>query len=120
MKQDEEREVLEPEVLPPEPGTRTGSSGPYKRAERAFGPILAGVFLDAIDLASMGPGGFILGGLAGYWIASIYALPLNRRLLLAFLAGYYCMLPATHLVPLATLIGAYVHFRNSRPRPRRM
>lgn len=112
----QEREVLEPEVLPPEHKQRgRGNAGAdtMRRAQRAFGPILAGAFLDFIDLATMGTPGLLIGAAAGYYIATVYELPLRTRLLLAIAAGYYCMLPFTRFLPLATLMGAYVRFRKA-------
>lgn len=119
---DEPREILEPEVLPPvgRSGPAPGGAPPptWKRAQRAFGPILAGAFLDLIDLTTMGPAGFFIGAVVGYWMGSSFELPLRTKLLLALGAGYYCMMPGTRALPLATLVGAYVRFREKSP-PRR-
>jgi hypothetical protein len=84
-----------------------------KRAERAFGPIVGGAILDFMDLATFGPVGLIIGAAVGYWIMSIYRLPKWHRIIGAFLAGWYCMLPFTRFVPLATLVGAYVRYQDS-------
>jgi hypothetical protein len=118
---DQEKEVLEPEVLPPErgpygTGPRPGSR--RRRAQGAFGPILAGFLLDLVDLGTLGPSGLILGGLSGYWIASMYDLPFRQRILLALGVGFYAMIPGTNFLPLATLIGAVVRFRDGARGPR--
>jgi len=82
-----------------------------RRFFRAFGPVLAGAAIDAVDLATMGAVGFIVGAAAGYVIAAAYGLNWKWRIGIALLAGYYCMIPFTRFIPLATLVGAYVRFR---------
>ncbi len=82
-----------------------------RRFFRAFGPILAGAVIDAADLATLGAVGFIVGTAAGYVIAAAYGLNWKWRIGIALLAGYYCMIPFTRFIPLATLVGAYVRFR---------
>jgi len=107
-----EREVLEPEVLPPEDhDPRPKPPTTLERFLKSFGPILAGVFLDLVDLATMGPAGFVIGAAVGFWLASIFKLPFKQAILLAVAAGWYCMLPFTRYLPLATLVGAYIRFR---------
>jgi len=118
---DQEKEVLEPEVLPPErgpygAGPRSGNQ--RRRAQHPFGPMLAGFLLDLIDLGTLGPSGLILGGLAGYWIASMYDLPFRQRMGLALAVGFYAAIPGTNFLPLATLVGAFVRFGGSSRRPR--
>jgi hypothetical protein len=112
-----ERQVLEPEVLPPEkrafPRPKAGKS---RRAVRVVGPLLAGVMIDAIDFLTMGLPGLAIGALATLWICSAYRLPLYRRLLYAMAAGLYCALPFRRVVPVATLIGAYIQFSGRDPR----
>ena len=85
-----------------------------RRFERAFGPVMAGVILDCVDFAAMGPLAFIIGIIVGFWIFSIYRLPLQHRIIGALLAGAYCMMPFTRFLPLATLIGAWTRFRESK------
>lgn len=109
MKEDTASEPLEPEVLPPEgkePPPRTNR----KHAERAFGPIVAGLILDLADFSTLGPLGFVLGAGIGWWLAGIFELPSQHRLLIALGAGAYCMIPMTGLIPVATLIGAGIRF----------
>lgn len=116
MPEEKETEVLIPEVLPPEPGMgesrRTSSRA--RRAERAFGPIVAGAIIDAIDFVTWGFTGLVLGGIAAFWICSIYRLPWWQRVLWALAAAYYCAVPFTRFIPLGMLIGAYVQFRESK------
>lgn len=107
----EQQELLEPdEVILPE----VVGEGGIKRAERAFGPVIAGLIIDIVDLATFGPigifSGMIIGGLAAYWVCSIYGMPMKQRLLWALAAGTYCTIPFTEIFPLATLIGAYARY----------
>jgi len=107
----EEPEVMEPEVISPE---GKESEGFFGRLEGAFGPIVAGMIIDAIDIATFGPFGIfvgmIVGGTAAYWMCSIYRLPIYQRFLWALAAGLYCTVPRTEFIPIATLIGAFARF----------
>lgn len=106
-------EVHIPEVLPPEPpaGERTS-----ERAQRAFGPIIGGAIIDAVDFMTWGVPGLVLGAAAAFWVCSIFKLPWWQRVAWALAAGYYCAVPFTRFIPLATLIGAYAQFREgARP-----
>jgi hypothetical protein len=118
---DQAPEVLEPEVLPPEPDIqeeRPADNSLSGRLERAFGPILGGLLIDFIDLATLGPVGIfcgmIIGGAAAYWVCSIYRMPIRQRIIWAIAAGVYCTIPFTEALPLATLIGAYARFAPGR------
>jgi len=88
-----------------------------KRANRAFGPIFAGMIIDLVDLATFGPIGFILGlpvgGLAGFWMGRCLGLSKLASFYCAIAAGIYCTIPYTEVIPLATLVGAYARFRES-------
>jgi len=88
-----------------------------KRVNRAFGPIMAGIIIDVIDFATFGPIGFILGlpvgGLAGFWMGRCLGLSKIASFYCAIAAGIYCTIPFTELFPLATLVGAYVRFKES-------
>jgi len=88
-----------------------------RRLNRAFGPIVAGMILDLLDLATFGPLGYVLGlplgGLMGYWLGRCLGLSRKSSVLCAFAAGVYCTFPFTGVLPLATLVGAYVRFRES-------
>lgn len=88
-----------------------------RRLHRSFGPIAAGLLIDSVDLVTFGPlkrlVGFPAGALAGFWMASIFRLPMKQRLLCALAAGVYCFIPGLEFIPVATLIGAFVRFRQS-------
>jgi len=108
------RREAEGSAEPSAPAETPDPDHPARRMERAFGPVLAGVILDCVDFATMGPFAFIIGIIVGFWIFSIYRLPLQHRIIGALLAGAYCMMPFTRFLPLATLVGAWVRFRESK------
>jgi hypothetical protein len=84
---------------------------------RAFGPIVAGLIIDLVDFATFGPIGFLLGlpvgGLAGYWMGRCLGLSRRASFYCALASGVYCTIPGTEVIPLATMVGAYVRFRES-------
>lgn len=85
------------------------------RLHRALGPLAGGIVLDFVDLATFGPigllGGFVMGGLIGWWISSIYDFSLRGRSVFAVLAAAYTAIPFTEILPLATMISAWARFR---------
>lgn len=87
------------------------------RLNRAFGPVAAGMLLDLIDLATFGPIGLItglpVGAAAGWWMASALGVEKKNRRWFALAAAIYCTIPFTAVIPLATLTGAYVRFKQS-------
>ncbi len=103
----------QPPVEKSQPGVRTPL---IERLHRAFGPLVGGAMLDLVDLSSFGPfgiGGFFVGGLTGWWICSIYNIATSTRLILALLAGIYCLFPLTEFIPVATLLSAFIRFRGA-------
>lgn len=88
------------------------SSRRWARYNYAFGPVGAGLIIDAIDFVTFGPVGLALGipigAAAGYWLARSLRLETNSSLLCALIAGIYCTIPGTELLPLGTLVGALV------------
>ena len=104
-------------AAPPAGAMKTAPGHRIRRIHRAFGPILAGLVIDSVDLLTFGPlkrfVGFPVGALAGYWMGSIFQLPMRQRLWCALAAGVYCFIPGLEFVPLATLIGAYVRYRGA-------
>lgn len=95
--------------------------GLLSRLNRALGPIAAGLLLDFVDLATFGPigivAGFFIGAAVALWISSIYRFSLRAKTILALLAGLYCMVPMTELLPLATLAAATCRFFEEPPQP---
>ena len=92
-----------------------------RRANRVFGPIIAGMLIDLLDLATFGPVGLLLGlpigGLAGYWMGKALGLSRRASAWCALAAGVYCAIPGTEYFPLATIIGACARFQESGRRP---
>lgn len=86
---------------------------------RAFGPIVAGLVIDLVDLATFGRMGLVfglpVGAACGWWMG--HCMGLSRRACAgcALAAGVYCMIPFTEFIPLATLVGAYARYREDRP-----
>ena len=93
----------------------------WPRLYRAVGPIAGGMLLDFADLATFGPigvfAGFFVGVAVTLWICSIYRFSFQTKVLLSVLAGLYCMIPMTELLPLATLIMASCRFFEGPPPP---
>ncbi len=114
--------VEEPEVLPPENEPRgRASSRQARRVADVFGPLAAAVLVDAVDFVSFGPVGLVagmfVGGSLAYFFTSAYGLPVWQRLLWALAAGFYCLLPRTQVVPMATLVVALSQYwRGARRR----
>lgn len=96
----------------------TTTAGAFSRLLHALGPIVPGVIIDGLDLVTFGPigllVGMILGFLAGYWLSTEYRLSTNMRLVGALAAGFYCMLPFTSFIPVATLMAVFFRF-NEHP-----
>ena len=91
------------------------------RLNRAFGPVVAGLIIDLVDLATFGPIGLVLGlpigGAAGYWMGRTLGLGKKPSLLCALAAGIYCTIPGTEFLPIATLVGAFARYSESKPKP---
>ena len=104
-----------PPPAPPSPPTQ------IQRLNRAFGPVIAGLLIDFVDLATFGPIGVYLGipigAFAGYWMGRALGLAPSPSLLCALAAAIYCTLPGTELLPLATVVGACARYYESAPRP---
>lgn len=86
----------------------------FERLHRALGPLAGGMIIDFVDFATFGPIGLVLGpvlgGLAGWWVSSIYHFGTRGRIVVATLAAIYCTIPFTELLPLATLVAAVARF----------
>lgn len=89
-----------------------------ERLVRSFGIIVLGFFLDIADLATFGAWGLylgaVIGGLLGLYLAYAMDWGWKGQTLMVLLAGVYCMLPATELVPVASFVFACVHFFSSK------
>lgn len=93
-----------------------------RRANRVFGPIIAGMIIDLVDFATFGPVGLVLGlpvgGLAGYWMGKALGFGRRGSVWCAVSAGVYCTIPGTEMIPLATIVGACARFREYPKRRR--
>jgi hypothetical protein len=123
---DAEKTMSDPTQLPlqsPEP-TNEAPPNPdsavpkrtLRRLNYALGPIGAGMMIDAVDFITYGPIGLILGlpvgAAAGYWLGRSMRLESHMCWICAAVAGIYCTIPGTELLPLGTLVGALVRFQD--------
>lgn len=114
MSEERDREVVEPEILPPESGGKQGrktadtvASVRWARIGRA---VLAGLILDMADLFTrmpLIPHGAVLGALVGWYICRTQEIPAQQRVWWMAGAALYCAVPLTEFYPLATLILLY-------------
>ncbi|MBL8817179.1 MAG: hypothetical protein JNL58_14215 [Planctomyces sp.] len=90
-----------------------------RRLNYAFGPVVAGIMIDFVDLATFGPLGLFLGfpvgAAAGFWLAQCMGLDRKLSVICAAIAGVYCTIPYTELIPLGTLVGAFVRLSDPDP-----
>jgi hypothetical protein len=105
---------MEPELQP----TTPPSPSQAKRLNRAFGPVVAGLIIDFVDLATFGPIGLYLGppigAFAGYWMGRALGLDRKPSLLCAAAAAVYCSIPGTEMIPLATIVGALARYNERK------
>ncbi len=89
-----------------------------ERTIRAFGPLGIGLLLDLVDLATFGAIGFyagpIVGGLLGWWLATVYRFGILGQCVIILLTAVYLMFPATELLPLATIVLALIKFADKK------
>jgi hypothetical protein len=85
-----------------------GTRGGTRETAGGWAPILTALAIDLADLAMIGPTGIVAGFGVGFALTGLLTLstgvPLRRAALLSVLAGIYCMLPLTDVVPLATML----------------
>ena len=89
-------------------GTRPPDPGPVQPGlMRTFGPMLAGLAIDGLDLMTFGPiglyTGLVLGGAVGYWLAPMLGFSPKGRWLAALMTGIYCTIPLTGFIPAAAI-----------------
>lgn len=119
MADEPRREILIPEVLPPEaPGSRSSSRfhreeppprpppSPLDRVADVLGPVFAGVLVDAIAMTA-GTFGLFGGAFLGFWFARVCGFRLGRCFTVALLAGYYGYLAIPRFMPIATIVGIF-------------
>lgn len=85
------------------------------RLGQAIGPVISGLIIDVLDLATLGGVwavlGLLLGVPAGWYFARNLGLDRKRSLYVGLACGVYCAIPFTSPIPLATLIGVWVRAR---------
>ena len=95
-------EVLEPEVLPPDPMSGSGKRSGRRPPARST-LLLAGLLIDVLDMLTVGPVGIRFGLLVGCSIAfvvlTMLRVPLRQRLTWSLLAGIYCTIPGIRKAP---------------------
>ncbi len=112
-KRDEPIEV-EVERLPLDGERSPSARAAAKRAEvgRLMGPVIAGIAIDAIDLATPVPLlGFVLGWPLGVYLARQAGAEMPLAIQLGLLVGIYCAVPMTGGLPIGTLVGSAVKLR---------
>lgn len=125
----DDKEVLIPEVLPPEggrdrggfapprPPPRAAAAGPERsaldRVANVLGPVFSGLLLDVFSFGIPGRPAFFLCTLLGFWFGRVCGLRFRHCLFAALIAGYYGMLSIPRLVPFATCIGLFFTLRNA-------
>ena len=91
-----------------------GPKPPRERQRRDFGPIRAGILIDLVDFATIGPlqaiVGVPLGTVLGWQMFRYFPLRRTTRLGFAIACGLYCGLLPTNFLPLATLLGVFARF----------
>lgn len=108
---------VEVERLPEREGPPgTSRSGTGARFRSALAPVLAGLVLDLVDLATFHPvAGLLLGALCGSQLLRHLDLRPSSRALAILACGVYCALPVTTFLPLATLLGAASRYLTAPP-----
>lgn len=125
-----DREVLIPEVLPPEGGGPRhqppwGSPPPRDtgrarsrgdRIANALGPVLSGLILDLSHIHPGGWVGFFIGLILGFWFGRSCNLRLGHCVTIALLAAVVGKVGLHRFIPIATIAGAWLAFRAKEPR----
>lgn len=131
MPDDPDKEVLIPEVLPPDRGQR--SDGAFRRPpppapprprvplmDRALNstyPILIGLIVDYINFEAIGRAGFFVGAVGGIWFASASRLPCALWLWAVGLSAWLGASKTLTFVPLFTITALFMMIRPPRRPP---
>ena len=112
-----EKPVIEVEVERLESEGDGPAEGAASRWGGAFGPVLAGMIIDVLDIATFGATGvyigFLLGAPAGWYLARRLGLDWKRSFIAGLGSGIYCTVPFTSPIPVATLIGVWARARQA-------
>ncbi len=112
MNRKDDREVIEPEVLPPgsngeDQATPTGVAASL-RWSRLASALLYGLILDAADLSTLHPlHGLLVGALIGWYVCRSQGVPVRQWIWWIAATTLYCAIPRTNFFPLATLVLLY-------------
>ncbi|MCX7552915.1 hypothetical protein OS175_03400 [Marinicella sp. S1101] len=100
-----QQEKIDQEVTRPSLGDRIFA---------AFGPLTAGILIDALDVLTFGPIGMyvgpLFGALLGWWLACKLNFGVMGQCVLLAVTAIYCALPGSELMPLATAVMALARF----------
>ncbi len=123
-----DKEILIPEVLPPDRGDSRrpppSAQPPPPRAQRpprrpldrvanVLGPIVSGMILDAFHLEPMNKFGILFGAILGFWFARVCNLRLKQCFVIAVISGYYSTLGIGRFLPVATVVGIFFALKNN-------
>lgn len=112
-----EREVIEPEVLPPQADREDERTRPTKglRLRTLGSALLSGLLLDLADFSTRFPAiliGVVVGALLGLYICTTQQVPRKDRVWWVAVSALYCAMPRTEFFPMATLVLVYRAARN--------
>lgn len=112
-----EREVIEPEVLPPQtdPDDVRTRSPKGLRLRTLGSALLSGLLLDLADFSTRFPAiliGVVVGALVGLYICTTQQVPRKDRVWWVAVSALYCAMPRTEFFPMATLVLVYRAARN--------
>jgi len=124
MSDNNDKEVLIPEVLPPEGGGSRqrppsgqppprGAGGTRSTGDRianALGPILSGLILDLSHIHPGGWAGFIIGAILGFWFARSCNLRFGQCVMVMCIAAFVGKVGLHRFMPIATIAGAWFAF----------
>jgi hypothetical protein len=127
MPENSDKEILIPEVLPPDrgeprrppawgreppPREHAQRTRPLDRIANLLGPILSGLILDFSHIQPMRLPGFLIGLFLGYWFARVCSLRASKRVLIAMVAAFIGIYGLHRFVPIATIFGVFFALQN--------
>jgi hypothetical protein len=125
----DEKEILIPEVLPPDSGEprqrppwnrppppprqKSRPRRPLDRIANVLGPVVSGMILDAFHIEPIkSKFGIVLGAILGFWFARVCNLRLKQCFIIAVISGYYTTLGIGKFLPIATVAGIFFALKN--------
>lgn len=116
MNESSDKDIIEPEVLPPEdegkqrPRASRSDTVASVRWPQLLQSLLSGLILDMADLLTrvpLIPHGAVLGALVGTYLVRTQNVPKPQRVWWIVSCALYCAMPLTEFYPLATLFLLY-------------